>query len=182
MKKTFVILASMMLSVPALAQWSGTLGLKQSTAACENCAGADNKAEMPFQIGALYNHDFATDWALRTGAVYSMRNYKFDSAGVEAKTALTFVDVPVTAKYQMNDTVGLFGGIIAGAKLSDKCEAAGVDVDCVDAKSLITPLTVGANFRFAEWGVELAYETDSAAYVKGLKDEAAIGINGLYHF
>jgi hypothetical protein len=77
----------------------------------------------------------------------------------DQEISLSYIDVPVTALFNVNDYFGVFAGAVAGLKVSDDCEVAGASCEVQGVESLYLAGTVGLRAVFGpNWAGEFSYE------------------------
>jgi hypothetical protein len=88
---------------------------------------------------------------LRTGGYYAERKGETEGATTDTEFSISYVDVPVTALFNMNDYFGVFAGAVAGLKVADD--------NVNNAESLYLAGTVGLRAVFGpNWAGEFSYE------------------------
>ena len=112
---------------------------------------------------------------LRTGLFYSERTFKFDL--VDGK--ITYADIPLHFMFKFEDYAGVYLGPSLSMKIGDEVSTGSL----TDVKSMITPITVGAQFKFMpNFGLNLFFETIPSDLAQGLKNSRGIGANFLFAF
>lgn len=126
-------------------------------------------------LGGLAYLPISDQLHFRTGFLYTQRNYKVSNSEVE----VAYADVPVSALWKIADFGGVFFGTALGLKVSESCG----NTDCVDTKSLATPIQFGGHFKIApQFALEVFYETMPGEIVQGLEDTTAIGAMAIITF
>ncbi|WII72112.1 porin family protein [Bdellovibrio sp. 22V] len=146
-------------------------------------AGFSTSSQMGFQFGATAHFPISGPWHVRTGMLYTQRPLvvETDATGDENKITMNYLDIPVALMYKFEEYAGVFAGISLGMNLDKSCDATGCSVR--DVKSPLTPLLIGAAFKFApNLGVSLYYENASGDAAEGLKDYRAVGANLMITF
>lgn len=164
--------AQMSYSMPAL-----EAGFKWNSMDVQGAAS--NKQSLAFQLGGSMVVNFHQQIGLRTGLFYSERTFKQETLGVSSDGKITYAEVPVHLMYKFEDYAGIYIGPSLAMKLGDQCN------NCVltDIKSMVVPVTFGAQFKFMpNFGLNLFFETVSGEVAQGLKDSRAIGVNALFTF
>lgn len=140
--------------------------------------GSD-KQDLGIQIGGSVVLNFAEQFGLRTGLFYSERPFKQENAGVTYDGKLTYAEVPVHFMFKLEDYAGIYVGPSIAMKISEDVNTGSLE----DAKSMVIPLTLGAQFKFApNLGVNLFFETVGGKIADNLKDSRGIGANLLIAF
>jgi len=108
--------------------------------------------KMDYQFGVLYKYDFGSDWALRTGASYTPRSW----TSANATGTPTYLDIPVTARYNFNAEWSAFGGLLIAYKIGFASTGGVTDTGY---KSMTTPLALGGTYTIAAvHGITAEYE------------------------
>jgi hypothetical protein len=119
----------------------------------------------------------------RSGGYYSERTAKSEVSGATSTIKFSYLDVPVTALYKMNDMVGFFAGVDLGLKINDSCS--GDSTICASTtggnyqpSSFVTSAQLGLNAKFhPNWSGEIFYElglSDLSQYTKANALSAAL--------
>lgn len=163
-------------SMPAL-----EVGFKLNTMDADGATS--NKQTQAFQAGGSIVFDFAENFGLKTGLMYSERTFKNESGLLEQKGKLTYFDVPLHLMFKFEDYAGIFFGPSFSTKLGDECTANVGSCSLTDVKSTIMPLTFGAQFKMTpNLGLNLFFETISGEVADGLKSSRGVGANLLFTF
>lgn len=165
-------------SMPAI-----EVGIKMNTMDGDNATS--NKQSQGFQGGGSMVFDFGdSGFGLKTGLIYSERPFKIETAGpVTTEGKITYFDIPVQVMFKFEDYAGIFLGPSFSTKLGDECKVAGGTCNLTNVKSLIMPITFGAQFKVAaNFGLSLFFETASGEIAQGIKDSRAVGANLLFVF
>ncbi|MFP5518956.1 MAG: outer membrane beta-barrel protein [Bdellovibrionia bacterium] len=154
------------------------VGVRSQSGDVESPATA--KSQLGYQAGATTAFELSGPWYLRTGMLYTQRNLTVEN-GADFKYSLNYLDVPVTALYKFEDYAGVFAGVNVSLLFDKSCSGGGCKVE--DAKSLMTPFTFGAAFKFApQIGGTIYFETAPGEAAKGLENFRAIGANISIYF
>ena len=146
-------------------------------------AGSSSKQSLGIELGGSMVFNFAPQFGLRTGLFYSERPFLFDNSGIETKGKLTYAEVPLHFMFKFEDYAGIYVGPSFSMKLGEECMSGGVSCGSIDAKSMIMPITFGAEFKFTpNLGLNLFFETVPSDLATGLKNSRAIGVNGIFVF
>lgn len=140
---------------------------------------SSNKQNIGFQLGASTVFNFAPTFGLKTGLFYSERPFKADFAGTEVKGKITYFEVPAFFMFKFEDYAGVYVGPSLAIKLGDEISPGTMS----DVKSMITPITFGAQFKFLpNFGANIFFETIPSEVAKGIKSSRAVGANLLFTF
>lgn len=160
-------------SMPAL-----EAGFKWSSMDYEGSSGSD-KQDLGIQIGGSVVLNFAQQFGLRTGLFYSERPFKNENAVQNIDGKLTYAEVPVHFMFKLEDYAGIYLGPSIAMKISEDVNVGSLS----DVKSMVIPLTLGAQFKFMpNLGVNLFFETVPGRIADNLKDSRGIGANLLIAF
>lgn len=136
---------------------------------------SSSKQSLAWQLGGSTVFNFNEQMGLRTGLFYSERTFKFDL--VDGK--ITYADIPLHFMFKFEDYAGVYLGPSLSMKIGDEVSTGSL----TDVKSMITPITVGAQFKFMpNFGLNLFFETIPSDLAQGLKNSRGIGLNLLFAF
>ena len=172
--------AQMSYSMPAL-----EAGFKWNSMDADSASS--NKQSLAFQLGGSMVINFHEQIGLRTGLFYSERTFKNEfTVGSSSSTndgKISYAEVPIHFMYKFEDYAGIYIGPSLAMKMSDQCNASSGSCTLSNVKSMIVPITFGAQFKFMpNFGLNLFFETVSGEVAQGLKDSRAIGVNALIAF
>lgn len=163
-------------SMPAL-----EVGFKLNTMDADGATS--NKQTQAFQAGGSIVFDFAENFGLKTGLMYSERTFKNAFGATEQKGKITYFDIPLHVMFKFEDYAGIFFGPSFSTKLGDECTASAGSCSLTDVKSTIIPLTFGAQFKMSpNFGLSLFFETISGEVADNLKSSRGVGANLLFVF
>lgn len=121
------------------------VGLKLNSADLKNASS--NKQTQAFQAGGSTVLNLSSEGAfgVKLGLMYSERAFEAEYPTNTVKGKITYAEVPVHFMYKLEDYVGLYAGPSVAMKMGDSC----TNCNLTDIKSMIVPITVGAQFKFA---------------------------------
>jgi hypothetical protein len=181
MKKIILVLTTV-LSTAAMAEVSYSMpaleaGFKWNS--MDTTGAISSKQSMGIQLGGSTVFNFAPQFGLRTGLFYSERPFKFDTSGSDSSGKITYAEVPVHFMFKFEDYAGIYLGPSLSMKLGDECSGCTL----TDIKSMILPITFGAQFKFTpNLGLNLFFESVPSDLAQGLKNSRGIGMNVLLAF
>ncbi len=130
--------------------------------------GVTNKQEIGFQLGASAVFDFAPSFGLKTGLFYSERPITTELAGVTTKSKASYFEVPAFFMFKFEEYAGIYAGPSLAIKMADE--------NLISAKSMIIPITFGAQFKFLpNVGANIFFETVPSEIATGIKSSRAVG-------
>lgn len=149
------------------------LGFKWNSADQTNADS--NKQEIGFQLGASAVFDLSPSFGLKSGLFYSERPFKSSFPGsVEGKGKVTYFEVPVLLMFKFEEYAGVYVGPSVALKLGDEYTPGSL----TDVKSLVVPVTFGAQFKFTPGlGVNVFFETVPGDLANGVSSSRAVGAN-----
>jgi hypothetical protein len=158
------------------------VGFKLNT--IDGKGATSNKQVQGFQAGGSIVFDFAENFGLKTGLMYSERPFKYETGVVTTEGQITYFDIPVHVMFKFEDYAGIFFGPSFSTKMGDECKVSGGgSCGSLSAKSTIMPLTFGAQFKFMpNLGLSLFFETISGEVATGLESSRGLGANLLFTF
>lgn len=102
-----------------------------------------NSAKIGFQVGGFAEIKISDKFAVQPELLYSLQGTKFEEGGVEANYNLSYINIPVMAKFFVAEgfslEVGPQIGILTSAKLKFEDESE-------DAKEFFESIDFGLNF------------------------------------
>ena len=158
------------------------VGFKLNTMDGKN--STSNKQSQAFQAGGSIVFDFAENFGLKTGLMYSERTFKNEyTSALTNEGKITYFDIPVHLMFKFEDYAGIFFGPSFSTKMGDECKASTGSCNLTDVKSMIMPITFGAQFKFMpNLGLSLFFETISGEVAKDLESSRGVGANLLFTF
>lgn len=149
-------------------------GFKMGSADLQNATST--KQVTGFQLGGSVVLNFTDKFGLKTGLFYVERPFKSEFAGaVTAEGKVTYFEVPAFLMYKLEDYAGIYAGPSLAMKLGDEGTPALTNV-----KSMITPLTFGAQFKFLpNFGLNLFFES-AGELSTGVNSSRAVGVNLMF--
>ena len=165
MKKNFMVLAALLLSVSVNAQkavgsWSlqPKAGINIATMTNDD----DAKTRIGLVAGAEVNYQATPQFSISAGALYSQQGSEAKVDGVNGTLKMDYVNVPVLANFHVADGLAFKVGIQPGFLINDKVEvsangvsaevglkesyrAAGIDAD-ISSLDLSIPLSISYEF------------------------------------
>jgi hypothetical protein len=189
MKKMFLFLVSMIVSVAASAAASdyGVIAGFRSQSGDVTDTTVSTSSGTGYQLGLTASFPLSGDLNFRTGFMYVERPIKISVTAAPTNTAdikLTYFDLPATLSYKVADYAAIYGGLIIGMNLSKTYSGTGVFATgtVTDVKSMITPIVLGAAFRFApQIGADVFFESFGSDMASGYKNYRAVGANFVYY-
>ena len=113
-------------------------------------SGTDEEVSANVALAGKAEFKIDEFWAFRTGLWLQEKSakYSFDYLGLEGDVSFTtlYLSVPLTAQYQVQKDIALFGGYIADFRINDYCRE-GENVDSCsteeNSKSVVHVATLG---------------------------------------
>lgn len=178
-------LAIVSLTIPAQANdFAAAVGFRTNNANAV-AAGSDTENENGLQAGVIGFFDFSDVFGLRSGFLFSQRNYTLKAGTTTSEIDLGYFDIPFTATFKFADYARIFAGPVVALNLWDKCELSGGGTCTVkDPDSISLGLQLGVSFKFApQFGGEIYYELLPGDFIDdSLKDSKTVGANLLVTF
>ena len=152
----------------------------------------DFSDKIGFHVGLMADFGINENLSFRPGVLFSQRGAKLDFLGIEVKTNLTYIDIPLSFTYAFNSRESGFfveAGPNVQFLMSAKVEADGESEDVKeDFESLDFGLLIGAGYKVnsnLSFGVN--YNLGLANIAKGAEDGVTaknrnIGIYAAYAF
>lgn len=185
MKKIILALATVISSI-SMAEVSYSMpalevGFKWNS--MDATGATSNKQSMGIQVGGSTVFNFNPQFGLRSGLFYSERPFKGETLAGPYEGKITYAEVPLHFMFKLEDYAGIYLGPSISMKLGDETSCQPGPCNLTDIKSMIMPITLGAQFKFSSnLGLNLFFENISSDLAFGLKNSRAIGMNILLAF
>lgn len=141
--------------------------------------GSDTNAKVGYQVGLSAAFPVADQWSIRSGLFYTQKNIEVESLVTKQDYKFSYVEIPATAMFKFTESAGAYAGINLSMNLDDDCGTG----TCSDVESFVTPIVIGAAFKFApQLGGNVYFETLSGDVANNVKDFKAIGANLMITF
>lgn len=184
--KTMLLMISLFFSSMAFAQKTSPdfsysmpaieAGFKWNTA--KIVGSTSDKQEVGFQLGISTVLNFSSNIGLRSGMFYSERPFASEIGGLTVKGKISYFEVPAQLMFKFEEYAGVYVGPSFSVKLGDEVSGGNT---LTDAKSFITPLTFGAQFKFVpNLGANVFFETVPGDLANGVSNSRAVGVNLLF--
>jgi hypothetical protein len=134
---------------------------------------SESDSKVGFHIGLLSHFHLAEQVGLQVEAVYSAQGTKETAGGVEVKTNLNYINVPVLFQYMFNNGFRIQAGPQLGILISANAEGNGVDLDIKDD---LETIELGLSFGVSYVHVPSGFGVD-ARYNLGLSDLTKSDLN-----
>ncbi len=142
-------------------------------------AGSDTNAKVGYQLGLSTAFPMADKWSFRTGLFYTEKNIEVESGTTKQDYKFSYVEIPATVMMKFTESAGAYAGVNLSMNLDDDCGTG----TCSSVESFVTPIVIGAAFKFApQFGGNVYFETLSGDVANGVKDFKAIGANLMVTF
>ncbi len=139
---------------------------------------SDTSAQTAYQLGLSAAFPMVNSWSFRTGLFYTQKNFQV-KATPNQNYKFTYVEIPATAMYKFMDYAGVYGGLNVSMNMDSDCN----NNTCHKVESLVTPIVIGAAFKFApQFGADVYFETYSGKIEQNTKNIKAIGANLMVTF
>lgn len=173
----FGSLMALMLGASAHAQDYGlTAGFSESNATAGQ-SGYSTTGEFGFRAGGVAAFPLVDGLKFRTGLIFAQRHFDLTVSGNKATARFDYLDVPVLVQYNFNDTIGVFGGLIAGINVNHNIDSGTV----TGSKGLYPLVQGGFNATFDNmYGIEIYYEYGLGEFADNLKNFSVFGANFIY--
>lgn len=175
MKTLLVTMLGLFMSFPAMADvdYGFEVGARQQSADGE---GLEVDSQVNTQFGISAHVPMSGAWHLRTGMLYTPRNFTIRTGGLplESKVEMTYLDVPVALMYKFEEYMGIYGGVIMSLNVAKK--------NVQKVESPLIPFVFGAAFKFApNFGANVYFEQSGKA-TQGIDSTTAVGANLMITF
>lgn len=164
-------MAEISYSMPAL-----EIGFKWNS--MDGDGAISNKQSMGVQLGGSTVLNVNSEFGVRTGLFYSERPFKGETTVGPYEGKISYAEVPVHFMLKLEDYAGIYIGPSLAMKLGDEISCKPGSCTLSDIKSIILPITFGAEFKFtSNLGLNLFFENVSSELALGLKNSRGIGMN-----
>ena len=150
-------------------------GFKWNTA--KITGSTSDKQEVGFQLGISTIMNFGAKFGLRTGMFYAERPFASEVSGLTLKGKISYFDVPAQLMFKFEEYAGVYVGPSLSIKLGDEASTGSLS----EPKSMVIPLTFGAQFKFVpNLGANIFFETVPGDLANGVSNSRAVGVNFLF--
>lgn len=105
-------------------------------------------SQFGYHVGALAEFTLSEKFALQPELLFSKKGASFTFFGIDQKTNLTYVDIPIMAKFYVMEGLSIEAGPQIGFLMSAKSKYDGETIDIKDdLKSLDYGLNIGAGYK-----------------------------------
>jgi hypothetical protein len=181
----FIFSALLISSVASAQEYGFVVGVHQ-TNATSDVDNTSTDGVLNWNAGLAMAFELVPNLRFKTGAIYNERHVDV-KVSVPKQTYgynFTYIDVPANVQYNINEMVGVFGGLVVGINVGDDVKAPkGTTLGDPDVKSLIPLVDVGVNFMFADMiGFDVYYERGLGDAAKDFGKYNTFGGNFIYWF
>ncbi len=170
----FPIVFAMAFGLNAEASDYGVLIGVRSDSATSNAASTSISGNTDYQAGVIASIETISSLEVRTGMLYTTRQYGYTPAtGVAGQANYTYADIPLGLLWKLSDYGGPFVGGNFGFNVASSCPGG----SCTGVASSISGYQFGVHFKFApQFGGELYYEA-MGAVMPGIDSPKAVAAN-----
>ncbi len=152
----------------------------------------DNAMKIGFHFGAMVELGITDNFIINPGVLYSMKGSQSDSLS-DMKANLSYLEIPINAKYRLESGLNFFAGPYLGFLLSSEYTDGTNTVDTKDfTESMDYGLNIGLGFDMesglgfsAQYGLGFANinkDQDIAGYETPNNTNSTIGVSVRYMF
>ncbi|MGZ3690932.1 MAG: outer membrane beta-barrel protein [Pseudobdellovibrio sp.] len=148
------------------------VGFRSSTATVTG--SSSDKQENGFQLGVSGVFNVGDSFGIKSGLFYTERPFGAEFSGSTVTGKINYFEVPVFAMLKLEDYAGIYAGPSVAIHMGDELSTGSLN----DVKSMITPITLGAQFKFLpNFGVNVFFENVSGDLATGVSNSRAVGVN-----
>lgn len=175
--RSIILILVTMYSMISFADYGVEIGFRQQSGDSSNST-ASVVSQAGLQGGFIASFPVKDNFNFRTGMLYTQRPISVEVGTVETKYNMNYIDFPITGMYKFEEYAGVFAGIHLSMNFDKSCSASDSSACSFSGtKSLITPIVVGAHFKFApQLGATMYFES-TGAVASGLENYRAVGAN-----
>jgi hypothetical protein len=143
--------------------------------------GGDTNAKIGYQLGLSAAFPIADKLSFRSGLFYSEKDFELKATSTTASQNIKFsyVEIPATFELKFLDYAGVYAGVNLSMNLDNDCGSN----SCHNVQSFVTPIVIGAAFKFApQLGADVFFEDQSGKVADGIKNLKAVGVNLMITF
>jgi hypothetical protein len=138
------------------------VGIRQNKSVWDSTGSVSSNDKVGVQFGALGYSPWSDTSALRWGILFTMRNAEIEDNVSTLTANRYFLDVPLTANFNLNESFEAYGGAILALKVSSSCDySLGTCSSLNDENSLLFIPTLGFNVKSNNLKYGLFYEMDT---------------------
>lgn len=171
-------------SAKADLDFAGLVGYRMNTGRT-NILGATGSSKFGFMAGFVGWIPLRHGIGVRTGALYNQRYMGLGPVNEgDIDIQYSYLDLPMTAMYQMNSQWTIYGGpTLAFNQSKDVSCTKLATCSAADVKSFLLPWQFGVDFKFApQFGGEFFFETINGDLSTNVSDMKAVGLSLLVFF
>ena len=178
--KAFLFALLMTVGVYAQAQDMGVIVGARADSADATTAGLTTQGKTNFQVGAIAKFELKDAWQIRSGFIYTQRNYTLQLGSNDiGDLKFTYFEIPVGLLYKFSDFGGAFVGTSLDFNVSKSCPGG----SCTGVSSMPIGMQVGASFKFApQMGAEIYYEALTSKLADNAEAPKAVIVNFMVTF
>jgi len=184
MKVVLFCLAFLMGGLAHAQQYGIVAGLNSSKFKTSGASSTTWDRKIGLNVGGQFLFPINESIELRTGGTFIQKTSSITSGSVTVDFTLTYLEIPLTVIFNVNETVGIIAGLNLDLKLSDSCSGTNV-VSCKinSPKSMSYGATVGGRFNISgPHAIEALFEMGLADIFNQTKLDNNINIQYAYKF
>lgn len=169
------------------------VGFGQTNVNSDPYASFEPTPQLHYKIGVSGKYNFNEFINIKSGFLFSARNYGFDLNGAidpsmsQIKAHLYYLDIPLNLQFNLTSWFSIFGGYILAANITKRFKTVDGTFDfdgtINGTKSPIFLLNFGSSFNFGRFSIDLYYERfRGEIYRNGAEDFDIYGLNFNYWF
>lgn len=180
MRMILVLLALVMGSAAQAQEYGFFVGMNSSVFKTD---GMSWDRDMGFTLGGQYFIPVNENIIFRTGGGLVQKASKGTQSGTKYEFSFTYLEIPATVLFNINEMVGLIAGLNFDLKMADSCKAGGQTCTFTDAKSFTYSAAFGGRFNLVDaHNIEALFELGLADINKNVKLANALTVQYAYKF
>lgn len=180
--RMILVLLALVMGSAAQAQEFGLFGGINSSVF--KTSGLSWKRKIGIGVGGQYFHTINENMVFRTGAGFVQKSSEVTDSGTTLETSFSYLEIPATLLFNINEIVGLIAGFNFDLKMADSCTISGSS-NCTlnDAKSFTYSATFGGRFHVQDMHyIEALFELGLADINKNVKLDNSLAVQYAYKF
>lgn len=184
MKVVLFCLAFLMGGLAHAQQYGIVAGLNSSKFKTSGASSSTWDRKLGLNVGGQFLYAINESVELRTGGTFIQKTSSASSGGLTVDFTLTYLEIPLTVIFNVNEDVGIIAGLNFDLKLSDGCSGDNVSYCKINSpKSTTYGATVGGRFNISgPHAIEALFEMGLADILNKTKLDNSIAVQYAYKF
>jgi hypothetical protein len=122
MKKIMMIACGLLMASVSVNAQGLTFGAKAGVNYANVSNVEDSKATIGFHVGGIANYAFNESWSIQPEVLFSTKGYSFEVLDETSNVTFSYIEIPVSVKYTLSNSLNFSAGPYVGILMSAKAE------------------------------------------------------------